>query len=227
MCALQPENRLWLLLLSTVYVENVETICGLCVRSFFTTDASNRHLWATGCSALADHIWAGSLFDCMAHWQMPPGSAPWHLQAEVCRAEHSKGRKSYGSALKKGRASIRATRPILRVLAYSAINSQTASAPQLTQKQNRDNPREQGLCVLTWLLSGLFCFGDSPKWYYWFSASFGKCLAQLLNIWSPFMLGRKHDSESHPQQNRKGLKTIYNKKGTFGNETFYFISLCF
>lgn len=75
MCALQPKNRLWLLLLSTVYVENIETICELCVCSFFTTDASNWHLWATGCSALADHIWAGSLSDCTAHWQMPPGSA--------------------------------------------------------------------------------------------------------------------------------------------------------
>lgn len=48
MCALQPENRLWLLLLSTVYVENIETICELCVWSFFTTDASNWHLWQQG-----------------------------------------------------------------------------------------------------------------------------------------------------------------------------------
>lgn len=38
--------------------------------------------------------------------------------------------------------------------------------------------------------------------------------------------------ESHPQQNRKSLKTIHKKrrkkkKASFGNETFYFISLCF
>lgn len=77
----------------------------------------------------------------------------------------------------------------------------------------------------------LFCFGTSPKWYYWFSASCSKCLAQLLNVWSPFMLGRKCDCRSpiHSRTERAWKPfTIKKKKSTsFGNETFYFISLCF
>lgn len=76
------------------------------------------------------------------------------------------------------------------------INSQTASAPQFTQKQNRDNPRVGGLCMLTRPLAGLFCFEDCPKWYYWFSASCEKRSEKLLNIWSPWMLWRKSDCRS-------------------------------
>lgn len=75
---------------------------------------------------------------------------PWHLQAGMCRTEHRKGKKPHNSVLEKGRAStgaVTAALAILRVLAYSTINSQAASAPQLTQKQKRADPRVQGLHV--------------------------------------------------------------------------------
>jgi len=81
-------------------------------------------------------------------------------------------------------------------LACSAINPQPYSAPWFSLKWNRDNARLQALCMLTWPLARLFCFGGAPKCYYWFSASYVKCLAQLLNVWNPFMLQRKHDCRS-------------------------------
>lgn len=118
---------------------------------------------------MIDHLWAGSSFDCTAHWQMSPRKAPWHLQTEMCRTAHNEGRKHCSSALKKDRSAIRVVTdpfPIISVLVCSAKISQTDSAPQFTQKQNRDNPRVQGLCMLTWPLAGLFCFGDVPKWHY-------------------------------------------------------------
>lgn len=77
---------------------------------------------------------------------------PWHLQAGMCRTEQSKDKQPHNSVLEKGRPStgaVTAALTILKVLAYSAINSQGASAPQFIQKLKGADPRVQGLCMQT------------------------------------------------------------------------------
>lgn len=65
-CALQLENKLWVLLFFTVCIRkkriNVWDLC-LFLGYFW---GSNRHLWASGWSAVAGHILAGNLWDFMA-----------------------------------------------------------------------------------------------------------------------------------------------------------------
>lgn len=196
---LQPENRLQLLLLSTIYAENMEIICEICVCSFFTTDAAIGICGQQGAQHGMRTFRLGvCLTACLVCRCLPV--QPHGISKQRCAGQRITREGSCTAQLWKRvdhpLRAVTSTIPILRGLAYSAVNSQAASAPQFTQKQNWDNPRVWGLCMLTWPLAGLFCFGDSPKWYYWFSASCGKCLAQLLNVWSPFMLGRKRDCRS-------------------------------
>lgn len=139
MCTLQLENRLRVFLFFTVYVKKLRNnVWNLCLVLVYYW-GSNWHLWASGCSALADHILAGTLLDFMAL------SSSHGISKLGCAGQSTEKVKSLTTQVWK-----RADHPhVLRILACSAINSQAAPAPQFTQKQNWADPRVHGLCMST------------------------------------------------------------------------------